>query len=333
MASADKRSPYDPELAKALQRLILAGVLPPVTLENIHVLRECLRRMRPADDDIRRKGKIDVEERNVPGPKDSPEISLLICRPKILTTTTSTPLLPCIYHIHGGGMIAGDNRLIVPFLLDWALEFNTVVASVEYRLAPEHPHPAPSEDCYAGLLWVAEHAQELGIDLAQLSVMGVSAGGGLAAAVALMARDRKGPALHGQLLVCPMLDDRDQTPSTHQFEGMGLWDRQSNLTGWTALLGDKRGAQDVSPYAAPSRAQDLTNLPPAYIDVSSTETFRDEAVDYAQRIWQASGIAELHVWPDSFHGFTYLAPQAALSKFAVEAAKNWYRRLLASRRT
>ncbi|CAF0867169.1 unnamed protein product [Rotaria sordida] len=162
--------------------------------------------------------------------------------------------------------------------------------------------------------------------------MGISSGGGLAAAMALMARDRKGPELHGQLLICPMLDDRNQTPSTYQFEGMGIWDRQSNLTGWAALLGNQRGGTDVSPYAAPSRAQNLSNLPPAYIDVGSTETFRDEAIDYAQRIWQAGGAAELHVWSGGFHGFTFLAPQAALSKFAVGASKNWYRRLLASRR-
>ncbi|CAF1112284.1 unnamed protein product [Rotaria sordida] len=217
-------------------------------------------------------------------------------------------------------------------LLDWVLEFNVVIVSVEYHLPPEHPHPVPSEDCYAGLLWTAAHAQELGIDLSQLSVMGISSGGGLAAAMALMARDRKGPELHGQLLICPMLDDRNQTPSTYQFEGMGIWDRQSNLTGWAALLGNQRGGTDVSPYAAPSRAQNLSNLPPAYIDVGSTETFRDEAIDYAQRIWQAGGAAELHVWSGGFHGFTFLAPQAALSKFAVGASKNWYRRLLASRR-
>jgi len=210
------------------------------------------------------------------------------------------------------------------------VELNIVVVSVEYRLAPEHPHPSPSEDCYAGLLWIAAHAPDLGIDVFQLSVAGISAGGGLAAAVALMARDRGGPTLHGQLLFCPMLDDRDQTLSTRQFEGMGMWDRQSNLFGWTALLGNQRGGPDVSPYAAPSRAQDVSNLPPAFIDVGSAETFRDEDIDYAQRIWQAGGIAELHVWPGGFHGFTLAAPEAALSKQALDTSKNWYRRLLAS---
>ncbi|CAF4647326.1 unnamed protein product [Rotaria sp. Silwood2] len=125
--------------------------------------------------------------------------------------------------------------------------FNVVVVSVEYRLATEHSHPALSEDCYVGFLWTTAHAQELGIDLSQLSVMGISAVGGLAAAMALMARDRNGPVLYGQLLICPMLDDRDQTPSTHQFEGMGIWDRKSNLTGWAALLGDQKGITCVFP--------------------------------------------------------------------------------------
>jgi acetyl esterase/lipase len=227
-------------------------------------------------------------------------------------------------------MVAGNNRGGMDFLLDWILEFNIVVVSVEYRLAPEHPHPAPSEDCYAGLLWTAAHAKDLGIDLSQLSVAGISAGGGLAAAIALMARDRNGPKLQGQLLHCPMLDDRDQTLSTRQYEGIGIWSRQSNLVGWTALLGDQRGAPDVSPYAAPSRAQDLSNLPPAYIDVSSTETFRDEVIDYAQRIWHVGGIAELHVWPGGYHGFFIFGRKATLSKHAFEASANWYRRLLAS---
>jgi acetyl esterase/lipase len=330
MTTTHNQPPYDTELARFLQQLALVGVTTPITLENIPTMRTRMLQMRSSDDDLRREGKINFEERKVPGPKDAPEISLLICRPNTTAITGSTPLLPCVYYIHEGGMIGGDNRFSLQLLLNWILEFNIVVVSVEYRLAPEHPHPAPSEDCYAGLLWTAANAQELGIDLSQLSVMGASAGGGLAAAMTLMARDRNGPVLNGQLLLCPMLDDRDQTPSTHQFEGTGFWDRQSNLTGWTALLGDQRGTSNVSPYAAPSRAEDLSNLPPAFIDVSSTETFRDEDIDYARRIWQAGGVAELHVWPGGFHGFTGFMPQAALSKLALEATTNWYRRLLAS---
>jgi acetyl esterase/lipase len=160
-------------------------------------------------------------------------------------------------------------------------------------------------------------------------VAGGSAGGGLAAAVALLARDRGGPPLLAQLLMCPMLDDRNDTPSAQQMAGLGVWDRTSNETGWTALLGAARGGPDVSPYAAPARATDLSGLPPAFIDVGSAETFRDEAVTYASRIWQAGGVAELHVWPGGFHGFAALAPQAAVSREANNAQRSWLRRVLA----
>ena len=330
MDNTSKQSPFEPELGRLLQAKMSTGELFSLTLADLPMIRTNLFAMRATDEELRRGGKIAIEERQVPGPIGEPEISLLICRPNTSAIVTSRPLLPCIYHIHGGGMVAGHNRLCIDFLLDWILEFNIVTISVEYRLAPEHPHPAPSEDCYAGLLWVAANAQDLGIDLSQLSVAGISAGGGLAATMALMARDRGGPKLQGQLLLCPMIDDRDQTFSTHQYEGMGFWRRQCNITAWTALLGEQKGGKDVSPYAAPSRAQDLSNLPPAFIDVASAETFRDEAIDYAQRIWQAGSIVELHVWSGAFHASTFLEPEATLSKHALEAITNWYRRLLTS---
>ncbi|TNY34726.1 hypothetical protein EIO00_22320 [Thermomonospora catenispora] len=129
-------------------------------------------------------------------------------------------------------------------------ELGLVAVSVEYRLAPEHPHPAQIEDCYAGLTWTAEHAGELGIDPGRIIVAGVSAGGGLAAAMALLARDRGGPALAGQMLLCPMLDDRNDTPSAHQMAGRGVWDRTANETAWNAVLGEARGGPEVSCYAA-----------------------------------------------------------------------------------
>jgi acetyl esterase/lipase len=173
------------------------------------------------------------------------------------------------------------------------------------------------------------HAAELGVDPARVIVGGASAGGGLAAAVALLARDRGAPALLGQLLLCPMLDDRNETPSSWQMAGQGIWDRAANEVGWTALLGDARGGPDVSPYAAPARATDLSGLPPAFIDVGSAETFRDEDVAYASRIWQAGGSAELHVWPGGFHGFAGAVPQAAVSRAAVAAQRDWLGRLLA----
>jgi acetyl esterase/lipase len=185
------------------------------------------------------------------------------------------------------------------------------------------------EDCYAGLLWTVENSSELSIDEERIVLVGGSAGGGIAAAVALVARDRGGPTLAGQLLMCPMLDDRNDSPSVLQMAGLPMWNRQANEVGWTALLGDARGGPDVPPYAAPARATDLSGLPPTFIDVGSADSFRSEDVDYANRIWLAGGRAELHVWPGGFHGFDGMVPTAAISRSAVAARADWLRRLLA----
>jgi acetyl esterase/lipase len=314
--------PFDPEIAAALA--VFGDQMPPsLTTDMIALLRQPNPALpAPTDDDLRRDGAFTVEERLVPGPEGAPEVSLLIIRP----TGASGPL-PGVVHLHGGGMIIGDNRTGVLEMLDWAQELPMVVVSVEYRLAPETPHPGPVEDCYAGLVWTVEHADELGIDPERVIVAGASAGGGLSAGVALMARDRGGPVLAGQVLIYPMLDDRNDTPSAVQMAGLGVWDRTSNDTGWTALLGEARGGPDVSPYAAPARAADLSGLPPTFIDVATAETFRDEDVAYAGRIWQAGGQAELHVWPGGCHGFDVFAPQAGISQEARAARVRWLRRL------
>jgi acetyl esterase/lipase len=316
--------PFDPELAGALE-LIKDMISPGLTLDEIAEVRQGPGIQLLADLDLTMDGTFEVEDRQVPGPQGEPDISLLICRP---TAPASAGARPVIYHVHGGGMVIGNNRVGVDVPLAWAQALDAVVVSVEYRLAPEHPHPAPVEDVYAGLLWTADHAAELGADPERIVIAGASAGGGLCAALALLTRDRKGPQPIGQVLMCPMLDDRNDTPSTYQMAGLGVWDRTANETGWTALLGSRRGGPDVPAYAAPARAEDLSGLPPAFLDVGSAETFRDEVVAYASRIWQAGGVAELHVWPGGFHGFDGFAPQAALSQSARAAHVNWLRRLL-----
>ncbi|MFE7649463.1 alpha/beta hydrolase [Streptomyces phaeoluteigriseus] len=317
--------PFDPELAAALE-LIRDMISPGMSPEDIETVRRSPGIALLAQVDLTADGAFEVEDRTVPGPEGSPEISLLICRP---TAPAPARPRPVVYHVHGGGMVLGSNRVGVDQVLDWARELDMVVVSVEYRLAPEHPYPAPVDDVYAGLLWTAEHAEELGGDPERIVVAGASAGGGLTAALALLLRDRGGPRPLGQVLLCPMLDDRNDTPSARQMAGLGIWDRTANETGWTALLGDLRGGPDVSPYAAPARAEDLSGLPPAFLDVGSAETFRDEVVAYASRIWQAGGVAELHVWPGGFHGFDGFAPQAAVSRAARAAQLDWLRRLLA----
>ncbi|MFF4019705.1 alpha/beta hydrolase [Streptomyces sp. NPDC001843] len=301
-------------------------ISPGLTPEEIDTVRQGPGIEMLADLDLTLGGVFDVEDRAVPGPEGAPDVSLLICRP---ASPAATGPLPVIYHVHGGGMILGNNRVGVEGPLAWARELGAVVVSVEYRLAPEHPHPAPVDDVHAGLLWTAENAKEIGGDPERIVLAGASAGGGLTAALALLLRDRGGPRPLGQMLMCPMLDDRNDTVSSHQMAGLGIWDRTANETGWGALLGESRGGPDVSPYAAPARATDLSGLPPAFLDVGSAETFRDEVVAYASRIWSCGGVAELHVWPGGFHGFDGFAPQAALSQAARAAQLEWLRRLLA----
>lgn len=322
--------PFDPELAPVIEILTSLRSPDAYRSDNIIEMRKPVPGVEtPTDEVLSRGDTYTVEERTVPGPDGEPDISLLICRPKHAATPTAA-----IYHIHGGGMILGDNRFALVEMLNLAAPMGMAVVSVEYRLAPETPHPGPVEDCYAGLVWVTDHADELNIDPGRVVVGGASASGGLAAAVTLMARDRSGPEILAQLLLSPMLDDRNDSPSTQQMRGIGVWDSSSNETGWNALLGDGvRGGPEVSPYAAPARATDLSGLPPTFIDVGSAETFRDEDVAYASRIWLAGGRLELHVWPGGFHGFDVVAPHAVISQDAIAARVAWLRRQLLVGRT
>ena len=237
---------------------------------------------------------------------------------------------PGILYLHGGGMIFGNRFGGVGAYLPFVASHGAVVVAVEYRLAPEHPDPIPLEDCFAALAWAVANARDLGIDPDRLIVAGQSAGAGLAAGVALLARDRGGPAIAAQLLVSPMLDDRNDTTSARQIDGVGVWDRTSNETGWTALLGARRGGDAVADASVPGRAADLGGLPPAFLSVGSGEVFRDETVAYASRIWASGGVAELHVWPGGFHGFENFAPAAALTRAAIAARESWLTRILAN---
>lgn len=323
--SAGNVPPLDPELTAALAALGHAA-REPVTPGNLADLqeRDAAARPRPTLRELRADGRFEVDELDVPGPPGGPDITLVSARP----AGTAGPL-PLLYYMHGGGMITGNAWSVLPRLLrQWALPLEMAVISVEYRLAPRTRYPGPLEDCYAGLVWAAAHAAELGIEPDRVIIGGKSAGGGLAAALALLTRDRGGPTPIGQLLLCPMLDDRGTTFSSHQMAGTDTWDRISSTTAWQALLGDRYGAADLPPYAAPARATDLTKLPPAYIEVGSAETLRDEGVAYANAIWQAGGQAELHVWPGACHGFDTFAPRAALSQDARDARTRWLRRIL-----
>ncbi|GAB3162249.1 alpha/beta hydrolase [Myceligenerans halotolerans] len=321
MAETLKRPPFDAELEAVLA--LLGEQLPPsITPEMIPLLRQGPAPMEVSVDDVLAEAGIERRDVTIPG-YDGGEITVSVLRREGRTGTG-----PGVYHTHGGGMILGDRFIGLQHVLPWITDLDAVVVTVEYRLAPEFPDPYPVRDCYAGLLWTAEHAAELGIDLDRLIIAGASAGGGLAAGTALLARDEGGPAPAGQVLIYPMLDDRDQTVSTAQIDGVGVWDRTSNITGWSALLGDRRGTDDVSIYAAPARATDLSGLPPAFIDCGSAEVFRDEDVAYATALWQAGVQAELHVWPGGFHGFDMMAPHTALAQAMTAARNAWVARIL-----
>ncbi|MGP3776156.1 alpha/beta hydrolase [Streptomyces sp. SDT5-1] len=315
------RPPFDPELEAVLA--VLADQIPPtLTAEMIPQMRQAA----PAEvtDELLDESGLTRRDVTIPGHLGD-EITV-----SVIARADHQGLGPGIYHTHGGGMVTGDRFSGLVQALPWVVEHDAVLVTVDYRLAPEHPDPYPVEDCYAGLVWTAEHAKELGMDPDRMIIAGQSAGGGLAAGTALLARDRQGPALIGQVLIYPMLDDRDSTVSSAQYSGVGVWDRGSNVMGWTALLGERRGTDDVSIYAAPARATDLTGLPPAFIDCGSAEVFRDEDVAYASALWAAGVQAELHIWPGGFHGFDLTAPHTALAHAMTAARNAWVARTLGS---
>ena len=221
---------------------------------------------------------------------------------------------PGMYWIHGGGMVLGDVGMDDAGCAGIASDLNVVVASVDYRLAPEFPYPTPLEDCYCGLLWFFEQAEAFGLDTARIAVGGASAGGGLAAGLALLARDRKQVSPCFQLLRFPMLDDRNDTPSSFMIDDSRLWNRDANAAGWSAYLDANNGADDVPYHAAPARATDLGGLPPAIITVGSLDMFLDEDIAYAQALLGAEVPCELHVYPGAFHGSSSFVPQSDTSR-------------------
>ena len=213
---------------------------------------------------------------------------------------------PAALFFHGGGYILGHIGLFDGPVSRYVSASGVAMGSVEYRRAPEHPYPTPVEDAYAALRWLHDHAAELGVDPERIGVMGDSAGGGLAAALAILARDRGGPAIARQVIVMPMLDDRTRTPDPH-VAPYALWSYDDNATAWPALLGDAAGGPEVPATAAPGRLEDATGLPPAYLEVGQIDVFRDEDLAYATTLSRAGVPAELHLHPGVPHEFDSIA--------------------------
>lgn len=269
--------------------------------------------------------EVTTRDVHVPGLEGDPEVLVRIYEPVAGPHSGAA-----LSYIHGGGMVlmsVDDTDFHCKRIVR---DVGCLVTSVEYRLAPEHPYPAALHDCYAALTWLHDHADELGVGRDRIAIGGASAGGGLAAGVALLARDRGEVPLCFQWLVYPMLDDRNETPSSHEITDPSVWNRASNLRAWEAYLGDLHGG-DVPLYAAPARAtvEDLRGLPPAYLDVGEVDAFRDEDIAYAQRLLQAGVAAELHVTPGAFHASEMYGPHADGSQRIERARTEALRRHLA----
>lgn len=313
--------PFNPDVQAVLDE-IAKNPQPALTRETLP--RDGVDRMFPDNDAVIASRDITWEDRVIPGPPGAPDIEVTIFRPAGSETST----LPGFVNIHGGGMIVGHRSWETARVVDIVAEHGVVAVNVEYRLAPEDPYPAGVEDCYAAFVWTHTHATELCIDPARIVVGGGSAGGGLTAAVALLARDRRGPVMAGQLLLCPMVDNTNTTVASRQYDGIGTWQRDMNLLAWSCVLGEELAFSAEAPaYAAPSRATDVSGLPPAYIEVGEAEMFRDEDTEYALRIWETGGQAELHVWGGGAHGFDMYMPDAEITRAALAARASWLRRI------
>jgi acetyl esterase len=306
---------YDPELASLLE------FLPDVSLgisEPVKARAGFLELVAQLNADIDQRG-VTIHNRSIPGPACAPDVAIRIYSPEGLEQA-----VPAILHIHGGGFVIGDLDSELGSCVALCRHLGVVVVSVDYRLAPETPYPGPLEDCYAALEWVSSNSVQLSTDPTRIAVFGQSAGGGLAAATCLLARDRDGPDICFQYLGIPELDDRLQTPSMLRFVDTPMWNRPNAELSWDFYLGDQyqRGADDVPCHAAPARAEDLSGLPSAYISTMEFDPLRDEGVQYALKLMQAGVATELHSFPGTFHGSalfstTQVSQRESAEMFAV----------------
>jgi acetyl esterase/lipase len=250
-----------------------------------------------------------VTEHRIPGPEAAPHVRVLVSAPRAEGVSR-----PGILHVHGGGYILGTAEMTLETDAAYARAFEAVTVSVDYRLAPETPHPGPIEDCYAALKWMYANAETLGVDTGRIVVTGESAGGGLAAALVLLSRDRGEVPVAFQHLIFPMLDDRTVTAGDPSpLHGEFVWTRPDNRFGWTSLLGGEPGSPDISYYAAPARAPDLTSLPPTFMSCGALDLFLEEDMEYARRLIRAGVPTELHIYPGAPHGFMFV-PDADVTR-------------------
>lgn len=308
----------------SLRDLLEAVPTVALSMENLIKIRGQSRL--PIPPPVPSSASVQMVVRTIPGSGDGPEVRVIIYRPPGLTE-----LAPCVLHFHGGGFVMGSAAAVEgPHRMVSAL-LGCIIVSVDYRLAPETVFPGSLDDAYAALSWVMANAANLGVDRNRVGVAGESAGGGLAAALALLTRDRGQHVIAFQHLTYPMLDDRTCTAvDPHPHTGTFIWTAHNNRFGWTALLGTDPGGPDVSPYAAPARAEDLSGLPPTYIATGGLDLFLEEDIEYARRLMRAGVPVELHVYPGGFHGFD-LSATAAVASQARRDSLTALQRLMAPR--
>lgn len=303
----------DPELAPMLDYI-------PATTLTAEILPQ-VRAMSRTSVDLSPSPTFSISEHFIPGPEGSPDVRVLVYRP-----TQIQGAVPALMWLHGGGYIMGSADGEDAMLKSILSAVGCAAVAVDYRLAPETPYPGSLEDCYAALKWLSTHADELGIDSKRIAVGGSSAGGGLAAALALLARDRGEFSLMFQFLIAPMIDDRTCTlAEPHPYTGEFIWTREANRFGWTSLLGHEPGGADVPAYAAVARAENLEGLPATFINVGSIDLFLEEDMEYAHRLMRAGVPTELHVYPGAYHGFRMVA-DAQVTQLAQQDQLNALKR-------
>jgi acetyl esterase/lipase len=310
LTDAPYNKEYDMAVINKLDPQLLAVVkqVPIIDMANIPVARAALHAVFAQVNTVPANPEVERCDYSVPRKDANPAVSLRVFRPVGITTP-----LPCLYWIQGGGYVLTAPDLDDSWCETIAHDQQCVVVSVNWRRAPEHPFPAAINDCYDGLAWAVEHASQLAIDRARIVIGGASSGGGAAAALALKVRDLGEFTVVHQLLIYPMLDDTNSTVSSQHVTDPELWNRTSNELAWRAYLGDAYGRDDVSPYAAPARMLDLSRLPSATVLTGEHDLFRDENIQYAQRLMHAGIKTELHVYPGAHHGFDRHVPGADVS--------------------
>ncbi|MFL0582836.1 alpha/beta hydrolase [Solibacillus silvestris] len=295
-------------------------------MPSVLISKESLKKMRESTEkilSIQPNEKVETIEKYIPGKEGDPDVRVLIHRPK-----NQTEVLPGLYYIHGGAFVAGSPEMMATACEHYAVNMQCVVVNVDYRLAPEHPYPAALEDCYAGLQWFVNNAEELKINPDHIVVAGGSAGGGLVAALTLLARDRKGPKIAAQFPLYPMIDDRCESPSNKEIIDNRVWNGISNRNSWDMYLSALAENSEVPIYAAPARAKDYSNLPPTFTFIGDLDPFRDETITYVQNLRQHEVSVEFHLYPGVFHGFEVMVPTASISKEANETFEHALKRAL-----